>query len=974
VINRRWLRPDPHQCDHVSEYWVRDTEPVAAIVGRAAELAEIDRALDDARAGRGRLLLVSGPPGIGKSRLADAATAAGRTRGMLITSGYAVDDPGAPPLWPWRRAMRQWPGIEDLLIADLDAGEPDAAARFRLFVSIADLVRDHADPDGLLVVLEDMHWADRTSILLVRHLLAELPAMRVALLLTCRDNVPGPFADIAPDLLRGDPALSIALGALTTDDVAMLLSELPGLIGSQPDADPALAAALQRSTGGNPLLIRLVAEDLARTTQRGDRRDVASLGRLMSERPQLRRLVAAKVAPLEPDTRRVIDAAGVLGERVAPDVLAAMIDAPEHRVRALLIDAVASGVLGSVDGTDRLQFEHALVRDAVYAEIDPDRRAGLHREAALALERTRAHDAAGSIAHHWQRADGHEAMRHCARWAQRADDDARAVLAFDDAADFAGLAVAAARESSTDHAELTRLLIRLAEAQFLANRLPESIETCVDAAGLAEAAGRGDLLAQAALVVHGVGDPYANRTIPRLCERAMVLLDDDDHVTRARLQAQLAVGAAESEGGSRPAELAAAALVEAERSGDAGAILEAIAARHLAISTPQTVQERLELGRRAVELGAAAQQPIAALWGHLWRLAAAFQIGNMVAIEQGLVAVDRVARDRGSVLARWHHLRYRAMRDALLGDFDAARAANGAARDIAVRVGDFSMLGMDYAFRIELMRLRGVVDDEPEGWDDLIKHAPPMPLVRVSLPMMHGLGGDLSMARAEFDEFRDLPATFPVGVRWAGTLGQIGKVAIMLGDADVCSVVYDKFLPFAREYAGDGSGGIFSDGAVARVLGDYALVAGRPDDALRHYRDGVAMNGRLGARPFTALSRLGVARALIDLGRDGDASAGESVRELLEGAVGEFRRLDMPGPLATAQALAQRVRPVGKGAGSLTAREAEVADLVAEGLSNKAIAGRLYLSERTVETHVRSVLAKLGATKRTEIVAWVLRR
>ena len=967
------MRPDPHQCDHVLEYWVRDTEPVAAIVGRTAELAEVDRALDDARAGRGRLLLVSGPPGIGKSRLADAATAAARERGMPVASGYAVDDPGAPPLWPWRRAMREWPGSGELLTAELDAGGPDAAARFGLFVAIGDLVRDQAAQHGLLVVLEDMHWADRTSVLLVRHLLAELPGMRAALVLTCRDGVPGPFADLAPDLLRGDPALSIALGGLTSDDVAAWLSELPGLAGPRQGGDPGLASALQRTTGGNPLLIRLVAEDLARTGRSGERRGGASFGRLMSERPQLRRLVAAKVAPLEADTRRLIDAAGVLGERVAPDVLAVMIDAPEDRVRVLLSEAVATGVLGSVDGTDRLQFEHALVRDAVYADIGAQHRADLHRKAALALERTGVHDAAGSIAHHWQRAGSADAVRNCVQWAQRADDDARAVLAFDDAADFAVLAVTAARQSAADDAELIGLLIRLAEAQFLANRLPESVETCVEAAQLAESAGRGDLLATAALVVHGIGDPYANRTIPQLCERAMVLVNADDHVTRARLQAQLAVGAAESEGGSRPAELAAAALDEAERSGDAGAILEAIAARHLAISVPHTVQERLELGRRAVELGAAARQPIAALWGHLWRLAAAFQIGNMAAIDQGLVAVDRVARDRGSVLARWHHLRYRAMRDALLGDFGAARAANGAARDIAVRVGDFSMLGMDYAFRIELMRLRGVVDDEPDGWDEVIKYAPPMPLVRISLPMMHALGGDLSRARAEFDEFRGLPATFPVGVRWAGTLGQIGKVAIMLEDADVCAVAYAKLLPFAHEYAGDGSGGIFSDGAVARTLGDYALVAGRPDDALRHYRDGLALNQRLGARPFTALSRLGLARALVAVGPDHDASTGESVGALLEDAAGEFRRLDMPGPLATAQALAQRVRPAGR-AGVLTVREAEVADLVAEGLSNKAIAGRLYLSERTVETHVRSVLAKLGATSRSEIVAWVLRR
>ena len=103
-------------------------------------------------------------------------------------------------------------------------------------------------------------------------------------------------------------------------------------------------------------------------------------------------------------------------------------------------------------------------------------------------------------------------------------------------------------------------------------------------------------------------------------------------------------------------------------------------------------------------------------------------------------------------------------------------------------------------------------------------------------------------------------------MRWAGTVGQIGKTAVVLGDAEVCAQAYELFLPFADQYSGDGSGGIFSEGAVARLIGDFARVAGRPADALAHYRVGMAMNARIGARPFAALSRLGLAQALVDLG------------------------------------------------------------------------------------------------------------
>ncbi len=932
---------------------------MAAIVGRTAELARVERALAEARAGRGALLLLTGPPGIGKSRLAAAAADRAAERGMRVATGYAVDDPGAPPLWPWLRALRDWPGAE--VLPGHDAGEPDAAARFRLFVAITDLVRANAAPDGLLLVLEDMHWADRTSVLLVRHLLAELPSAPLAVVLTCRDGVPGPFADLAPDLLRGDLATPIALTGLASADVS---DWLPHLTGGQRDVE--LAEHLRDTTGGNPLLIRLVAEDLARAAAGGPAPDTR---RLMSERPQLRGLVAARVAALDPQTRELVEAAAVVGERVAPDVLAAMLDTAEADIRRLLAPAFNAGVLRDVDGSGRVQFEHALVRDAVYAAIGD--RADLHRAAATALERTRPDDAAGSIAYHWQRVAGRDAAANCARWAQRADDDARAVLAFDDGADFAALAVSAAGAAGLDDSAYVELVIRLAEAQFLANRVPDSVRTCERAAELAESAGRGDLLARAALVVHGMGDPYVTRAVPRLCERALARTGPDDHATRARLQAQLAIGVAEAEGGPRAAELSAEALAEAERSGDPDAILDAISARHLSISVPHTVRERLDLGRRAVELGAVASQPIAALWGHVWRLDAAFQLGNLAEAQRELGEVERVARERGSVLARWHYLRYRAVRELLAGDLDAARTTNVEARELALRVGDFSMLGMDYAFQLELCWLRGATDDLLPDFFEVIKNAPPMPLVRISSPLAHALAGDLATARAEFEEFRHLPATFPVGIRWAATVGQIGKVAVLLDDAEVCEQVYELFVPYVHSYSGDGSGGVWSDGAMDRVLGELARIAGRHDAALSHYRDAVRLNARIGARPYTALSRLGLAQTLAALGRArDDAGTGESIGELVTAAAAEFGRLDMPGRLRVADQLLARDRAA---PGPLTARESEVAALVATGMSNKAIAERLFLSERTVESHVRSVLGKLGYTNRSEIVAWVLR-
>ena len=927
---------------------------MAPLIGRVTERRVLRAALSAVLDGHGSLVLIGGPAGIGKTALVDQARAEAARRALPVARGYALDDPGAPPLWPWTRLLHDWPRPVDLPAAEPDDSE--AAARFRVGRQVVASLRERAQDAGLLVVLEDLHWADRTSLLVLRHVVGELPDLRVCVLATYRDNAAGELAGVLPDLVRGSAAHLLALRGLTAEEIAEWLGLLAG------PADPSSAAAMHRWTGGNPLLVRLVAEGSG--GQGSHTLDLA-------QRPQLRRLVAARSATLRAADRAVVDAAAVLGARILAGLLATMCGLPASAVSSALDAAQHAGILA--DTADGLAFEHALVREAIYAELGADRRESLHRAAAEALGAAGAPP--GVVATHWHRVDGEPAAAQCARWAADASRQARSLLAFDDAVRFADMAVDRAQAGRLAPLRVAELQLLAAEAHVLVNRFDVAVTQCLAAADTAEAAGAVDVLTRAGLVVRGCGNPAVVQAVAGICRRALDRLAPDEHAARARLSAQIAVGLTEIHGGFAGAELASEALAEADRSGDETAMVEALAARHLAITVPWTVQERLELGRRAVELGAASEQPIVATWGHLWRSGAALQLGNLTEFDRELREVDRVARERGSVLARWHHHRLMAMRLALTGDFAAARAADEAASDLAHRVEDISLIGMTYAFRNHLGLLRGDPGEMPPGWEDVLRRAPAIPLVQLCLPMQHALAGDLDRARAEFEQFRHLPGTYPVGVRWAATLGHVGLTAVLIGDAEVAGATFEALRRCADDYENDGSGAVFCGGATAGLLAELALVAGRPDDALRLFRDAVTLNARIGARPSTALNRLGWARALLALGRDHDPVGHDSVTSLIAVAAAEFERLDMPGRLATARRLAGvRIDArTGTDAGpKLTARETEVAELVAEALSNRDIAARLFLSERTVETHVRSILSKRGFTRRTEIATWLV--
>ena len=730
------------------------------LIGRDAPLAVADAAIAAAARGRGCLVLIGGDAGIGKSRLVQEIERRAVARGMTGAHGFAVDDPGAPPLWPWRRALRLLP---DALAVLEDTGSCTTGARFTMFVEFADRLLAATGPRGLVLVLEDMHWADELSVLLLTHLCTELPDSRVGVVITYRPSHQGPLRAGLHQLIRGRSVIPVALDGLTRTDVRTWLRGIPGL-----DQDPDMALTLRARTAGNPLLVRLLIEALvANPAAVGSQ----TFDRLLEQRPDVRQLVAGRADAMGPQVRGILRAASVLGEEIAPRLLAGLTGLTTTDLDPLLAEATLAGILRpSVDEPGGLRFTHALVRDAVYADLDPDTRSRWHRASAVVLESIEGPAAAGRITMHWHRAAGSDATDRCWHWARRAAAQAGAALAFDEAARFAALACEQATLAGAPVAVLAELSLDRARAQFDNADIREASDSCVEAAELSDRAGRPDLLAAAGLVIHGIGSPTVNRVVSRLCQRALDHPGVTDPVIRARLLAQLAVAAAEDGGGAAAADLAAAAVAAAEATGDQDAVLEAIAARHLSIAVPSTVAERLELGRRAVELGRTAVQPMAVLWGHLWRVDAAFQLGNLAEVDRELAEIDRIARTHRSGLARWHHHRLMATRSALLGDFSDARGHNEAARTLAERMGEIALIGMYHAFNFELANTRGDPTELPEDGLEVFKSAPAMPLIQLAACSWQILSGRRDEARATFATRRPPSVPARTGPCCASTL------------------------------------------------------------------------------------------------------------------------------------------------------------------------------------------------------------
>ena len=740
--------------------------------------------------------------------------------------------------------------------------------------------------------------------------------------------------------------LVIELAGWDDDDVGAALADR---LGGRPEPD--VVAAVARRSGGNPFFVG----ELARAGSSALRVPAG-----------VRDVVRARIRRLPEPCRALLGPAAVLGRDVDATLLSSITGV--DGVLDALRPAVDDGVLDQPAGRIDLRFTHDLVRESVLADLAAGEQARVHLAVVAALTPSADDpDVVTELAHHALAALPAGDRRAATEWARRAAQVAHARLAYDEAARLLADALAAGRPVLRP-AERLAVLLDVARARGIAHDVAGAIATFTEAAELARATGDAAALACAALGLPEVSEAEWLDAVRGWCAEALRGLGEGDRPLKAKLLAQVAHCALFGTDARVLEDASAASLAMAERLDDPSSLAIALRARQLARSGADGNAERLVLGGRLLALGERTGDQEDVLWGRLWRFDALLQAGRVAEAEAELAAVEPVVAALRRPVARLHLLRGRVAVALGRGRFAEARALNEETIAIAERGGDFGAAATARSLRLGMAASTG---DEPGD----------LAWVRRQPSRMHPMAAltraqvaRLLFERGEQAEAREWYASLPepgsprVPVFIALALeGMRAQVLPEFGDPATAEAVHRLLLPYADLHLVGGAGAATTGGSVRLALGIAARVAGKPDVAVRHLRTAVTLNDASGLAHPAVLARFELAVALRARGRPSDVD--ESVGLLAEADAAAARMGMVP-----LRARIAELRAAAEDGGVLSRREAEIAELVGRGLTNRQIAATAHISERTVETHVGHVLAKLGFTRRSEIAAWVAAR
>lgn len=985
-------------------------------VGRQAEMGDLRAALAEAHAGRGSICMLAGDPGIGKSRTALELAAHAARENTQVLWGRGYESPGAPPFWPWLQVLRAYISDHDAqalgeemgsraeAIAELmpelrerlpDLGSPEVvhdpdAARFRLFDAIASFLYTAAQRKPILIVLDNVHAADRPSLLLLEFLSHGIRQSRLLVLGTYRDleltrghPLGGTLVELAREAGSGG-FRQISLRGLTREDVGRFLESVAG--GHVPDH---VTSTVHARAEGNPLFVvevaRLLLVEGILTRGVSFAGDTVVTGVRIPE--GVKQVIGQRLNRLSASCRKLLTAASVVGREFTQREVEFLLDGgPSAEMMEALEEALAARVIEeTLRPVAGYRFTHSLIRETLYEDLAVPRRALLHRRLAEALEPLYERDSGAHVArlaHHFSEAARGGDSERAVHYLVRAAEHSLALLAYEEAVHHyhAALDLLSAGQP-VDQARRCQLLLALGSARAKAGDYPMACATYAEAADVARSRGLTEGFAQAALgFEHSSWRPgFFGGPAKRLLEEALRLLPEQNTSLRALTLGALSRALTFSGDWEQGVQTMRPALAMAREVADPGVLSQIMHGRTEALLLPDTAREVLAVADEVLRLANERGDHESALEVFSWSTWYHLLLGNRREFVAQVRSLQQVAEHRQQPFFLYNATCSRITLALMEGRFAEAEGLIQSALATGQRFKGIDAHGIHGLQMFTLRRDQGRLAEVEPALRAFVRQHDGALTWRPGLALIYAELGLRDEARAQFDvlaadDFR----TVARDALWGVCLAYLAEVCAFLSDARRAQTLY-RFLERYDGYCLVLGGGITFCGPAAHYLGILAAAMSDWDRAERHFEEALALDAKLRAPALLARTQEAYARMLLARGRSSDH---DRVLALGAESLKTARALGMAALAARCAELEANARgrraPDSRGVtrypDDLTPREVDVLRLLAAGRTNREIAEELFISPRTAAHHVSSIIAKIGASNRTAAAAYAVER
>jgi DNA-binding SARP family transcriptional activator/tetratricopeptide (TPR) repeat protein len=887
------------------------------VIGREPELAQLEELwlMASGQEGSGQLVFLAGDAGIGKTTLTADVARRVHAAGATVLAGRSPRET-VVPYQPILEALRHWalnvPASElssaareygselSRLIPELRRRAPDLppppadepeTERYRLFEAVVGLLTELSRGAPVLLVLDDLQWADRPTLLLLRHLARATNPARVLILGAYRstERRGDTFTNALTELRRDRLASQIDIRGLSESATAELVRLRAGETPSR-----SFAHALYEETEGNPFFVEEIVRHLLEAGVRAGSASASVLQRFGLPEG-VKQVIAWRLGRLEAAALELLRVAAVIGREVDAALLERVVLLAEEEFLSSLEEALAAGLLVESDEKPgSYLFSHALIRETLYEGMSVPRRARIHKRVGEAIEATQGRRQARylpELAHHFTRGvvdaeDAEEAIS----YALRAAEQATTMLAHEEAAEHyaRALDVQGRFEPEATRRRL-ELLLAMGEARVRGGERAQASSAFREAAALAEQLDDGAALARAAV---GASRRYVqppgvvDTELIDMIERALEL-EPGPTLMRVRLLACLCGAIYYSPDRDRMQALSQEAIDIATKLGDPEARAHACSARRRVLWDAPHLQDRIEASTEMLTLARQIGNLELQLQAHAWLVVDLLERGDRDAVDAQMEAfADGADRLRQS-LFEWTSIVWRAMRALLAGALDRADRLSSEA--LAAGAPAEAVTASQY-YAIQTMAIRrdqGRMGELEQATRQLVADNPTRVAWRAALASMLCEEGRLEEAREEFerlaaDDFEDVPKDLD----WMIAMTLLSDVCADLGDAERAALLYDRLEPYADSNVVIGLAAVCL-GSAAGFLGKLAATMGRGEQALEHFERALVANRALGAPGCLARTQVDYARALGSDPRARDLldAAGEAAERYGLGAV-----------------------------------------------------------------------------------------